>query len=417
MRQHRTDQRTPNHQVAVIPPRQLHQSLARHRLPPLPEGKRELQPHFRAPIIGKFCRGIDHRIVTVFLGNPQSVLANSRRSITQSGDGGFILQGLQILQHRKRMSPRQRLRTTHDHLLQRRHHGAVSLGLQKHLRAVTQPAVRTFQQTDQIIRTHRIQTLDRRGPLPLWINSVDAPLVVALPIERLEVVFAVLRQPLRMLDHVAIHVRDPERAIRPSAGHHRPAPSIFAGKEFWLAILLRPVRLEGHPVVLDNKMLHEIGHRLASKRVHHPVFAKEQGVEIRRHRTSGSVVAGVGKGVIALLRATHRIDWGIAPRHHLAGTWRRHIRVPAKVTIFQNVMPNREAVLDPEPMSPGIAIPPKLRRTAQRFKLARLRPKTKVAAPKGKFLLGQHGGDRDVLAVINVVPTVRAIHPTIEPPA
>ena len=77
------------------------------------------------------------------------------------------------------------------------------------------------------------------------------------------------------------------------------------------------------------------------------------------------------------------------------------MRIAADVRIFQDIVPQRIAVLLAEPIAPGISIATKLRRTALRIDQTFIWSKTKVATSDGSLLLR---GMRQNLTVRAVTP-------------
>ena len=95
----------------------------------------------------------------------------------------------------------------------------------------------------------------------------DPALVFAEPVVRKQLGFSLGGQPIRVLDHVAIHVHDPQRAIGSGARHHGAAPAVFAGEKLARFLARRAVRGEAHARIVDDIVLHEIVERLAREGV------------------------------------------------------------------------------------------------------------------------------------------------------
>ena len=96
-------------------------------------------------------------------------------------------------------------------------------------------------------------------------NSVDAAAVLAGSIPRSELVFSVLRQPLGMFDHVAVHVDDPQSPIRSCSCHHRTTPAVFAGKEIGFVFGGIATESKANAVVGNQVVLHQIVKGFAGK--------------------------------------------------------------------------------------------------------------------------------------------------------
>ena len=83
------------------------------------------------------------------------------------------------------------------------------------------------------------------GPrrFPSRINPINPPLVIA----RAHVKFcqAVWRNPARMFDDKAIHIDDPQSAVRPGADFHRTEPVVRRSQKFILLLGRRAIAGEG----------------------------------------------------------------------------------------------------------------------------------------------------------------------------
>ena len=70
-----------------------------------------------------------------------------------------------------------------------------------------------------------------------------------------------------MLDHVAVHVDDPEGSVRPRPRHDRPTPAIFRGKEIQVILGFRPFGGETFSIALEDHTLHQVVKRLAGESI------------------------------------------------------------------------------------------------------------------------------------------------------
>src|SRR5438876_9419990 len=77
-----------------------------------------------------------------------------------------------------------------------------------------------------------VQPWDRPRSFAGRIDAVNAALIVAGP--QIQALLPILGDPLRVLDHVPVHVRDPERAIRPGLYRCWAAPVVAGSEEFGL---------------------------------------------------------------------------------------------------------------------------------------------------------------------------------------
>src|SRR5437016_318654 len=75
-----------------------------------------------------------------------------------------------------------------------------------------------------------VQPWDRPRPFACGIDAVNASLIVAGP--QIQALLPILGDPLRVLDHVPVHIRDPERAIRPGLNRCGAAPVVAGSEEF-----------------------------------------------------------------------------------------------------------------------------------------------------------------------------------------
>ena len=70
-----------------------------------------------------------------------------------------------------------------------------------------------------------------------------------------------------MLDHVSVHVDDPQRSIGSRSYHHRTTPTVFAGEEVGPRLGGIATELEAHVVFSNQVVLHQIVKGLACERV------------------------------------------------------------------------------------------------------------------------------------------------------
>ena len=174
----------------------------------------------------------------------------------------------QTIQHAKRMKTGERVGTFGRELRERCGGGFIRAPEQHHVRFVALPFVGRIERGDQLARTQLVETrqLTRMGAGRE--HAVDAALVLAQPIVRKQFRTAVGGQPVRVLDHVAVNVHDPESAVGTGARHDRAAPAIFAGEKVRALLSARTPCGEGHAVLRDDIALNEIVKRLAREGVH-----------------------------------------------------------------------------------------------------------------------------------------------------
>ena len=179
------------------------------------------------------------------------------------------------------------------------------------LRLVPHPTIRRVELCDEFARIERgkagNQTRDGAAPG----NSIDSTHVVAESVVGEQFVFSVLREPVRVLDHVAVHVGDPEGAVGSGTDHDGAAPAVFAcekvGRFFVIALLPDPLRGKGHSVRAEGELLHEIVKRFGDEG-HRFSFGKEVAVAVNHAAAGGGVAARLLEAVVAFLGRTRRKD-------------------------------------------------------------------------------------------------------------
>ena len=84
-----------------------------------------------------------------------------------------------------------------------------------------------------------------------------------------------------MLDHIAVHVGNPQRTIRTGAGEHRATPSIRRGKEILLTVV-GAFTLEGGNTIAKHGMLNNVVKRFASEGMSHVSISEHQCISVNR---------------------------------------------------------------------------------------------------------------------------------------
>src|SRR5262245_5667709 len=86
------------------------------------------------------------------------------------------------------------------------------VALNEHLlHGVALPAARAVEGRDQLRSSESIQSRNGAWLLTRWIHPVNAPFVLAGP--QIEPLLPVARDPFGMLDHLPIHIRDPQSTV------------------------------------------------------------------------------------------------------------------------------------------------------------------------------------------------------------
>ncbi len=232
---------------------------------------------------------------------------------------------------------------------------------------------------------------------------------------RQQLLFAVLRQPLRVLDHVAIHVGDPQRTIWAGADHDGAAPAVFAGEQVHLQLGGIAHGFEGDAFVFEEVMLHDVVEGLAGEGVCFAVV-EEHLIAIHLDAAGAGEASGLIKAVEALFHAAGGIHGRIAREELMDRVRRDDVRIAAQVVILQDVVPERKTVLHAEPVAPVIAGATELRGAGLRIKLARVRLEAEIAAAEVDLLAGELALDLRALVVAAVMRARGAIHPAVHAP-
>ena len=153
------------------------------------------------------------------------------------------------------------------------------------MRLITPPAIGAIESGDEIGRAKIVKARGLEVSHPVTAHSIDAAAIIAETIMREQFVLTFFWQPLRMLDHEAIHVRDPQRTVRSFAHHHGAAPAVFTGEEVELCFSEYLLCHEAHAVVGDGHVLHKIMHRLAGEGV---VAARTKQELVTIHQAAAS---------------------------------------------------------------------------------------------------------------------------------
>ena len=198
-----------------------------------------------------------------------------------------------------------------------------------------------------------VQSGNAARRFPVLVHPINSTVFHTRALERFHFGFATGREPLGMLDHVAVHVDDPEGSVRPGACHDRPAPAIFRGKEIQVILGFRPFGGETFSIALEDHTLHQVVKGLAGESIN--VFVREEViVPVDRGRTSAGEATGLIEVVKAFLGWSGGKDERVTFGQDASRIRRSEIRIPGKVAMFQYVVPERKAILDTEPISPVI---------------------------------------------------------------
>ena len=196
-----------------------------------------------------------------------------------------------------------------------------------------------------------------------------------------------------MFDHKAVHIDDPQGAIRSRPRLHGPKPVVFRGEKFALLLVRGAITAECDTVRLENEPVDEVVDRFADKRIAVKIGAQQiiaiDGQAAGRSRAPGRVgivepfqyPAG-GKELIRI-----GIGWHEDPRGR-----RREERIAAKSLIGQGIMPEQRAVVAPEPVAPVVARAPLLREARGRLEVASVGVHPEIAAADAHLRAGRGCG-------------------------
>ena len=109
--------------------------------------------------------------------------------------------------------------------------GRVGFPEEELLGLVARPAIRGSETIHERGGRKRRERRRGTGRLADGMDPVEPAAVLAETVVGQQVGLALLGQPVGVFDHVAVHVDDPERAIRSGARHDGAAPAVFGSEE------------------------------------------------------------------------------------------------------------------------------------------------------------------------------------------
>ena len=145
-----------------------------------------------------------------------------------------------------------------------------------------------------------VEPWDLAGWFAFGEDAIDAAEVFALPFVEFHFVFSGVGKPVGVLDHVAIHVDDPEGSVGSGARHDGAGPAVFGGEEVRFVIGSGTLGSETVAVTFQDDVLDEIVKWFAGKGVHGFVV-EEKVIAIDHGRTGAGVAAGVVETVESFL--------------------------------------------------------------------------------------------------------------------
>ena len=120
-------------------------------------------------------------------------------------------------------------------------------------------------------------------------NPVDSPLVGTRP--DIESGQALGWNPARVLDDKAVHVNNPQRAVRSGPRLHRAEPVVLRGEKLVLLFVRRAIAPEGNARRFEHEPMHQVVHRLTDECIAVIVRSQQLGAinaqTARRGRAAG----------------------------------------------------------------------------------------------------------------------------------
>ena len=123
-------------------------------------------------------------------------------------------------------------------------------------RAGARPAVHNLHPRG---RVQRVEPRNRPRLFAFGIDPIDAAFIFAGA--NLDFLLGRFGNPLGVLDHEAIHIADPECAVRAGAAHAGTEPAIFRGQEFALLLVGGAVTGKRRPLRFHNLTMDQINER------------------------------------------------------------------------------------------------------------------------------------------------------------
>ena len=347
-------------------------------------------------------------VIQVALCQHHRVLAHPVRPPLDGTADVFHFQRVECLQRPERVQPGKRVAAGSEHLPQGRHGRRIVSLHEEPLGGVAPPLVGMPQSLHERRQLGPGQCRAyRRQPLP-GNDPVDSPLVVPGP--QVERRFDRVRDPLGVLDDLAVHVDDVERPLGSGCHRNRPEPVVTPRQK--LGSLGPAARDKAGSVRRQHVLVHDVDDHV----VH------EQAALVGRRQPSAAVVADAraAREVPGLIRV---VDAGLGVRHleelrgaavvrdHVAGGRQHEPRVvPQTADGKQHVLDVVDVVgaEHPAPRVEGDAVPPG--GLERRLQGAGIGPEAEVGAANRDGRLGPPGrmAAAMVAAVGGVDPVVDA---------
>ena len=187
-------------------------------------------------------------------------------NVLQSRSKDFRRQLPKSIQRTQRMKSGSGTLAFRHHLNQKLDSRIISACHKKSLRRIASPAIGTLQFRNKFRCRQAIKSLSNalRDHIRLRIvlphDAIDSTSVISGSKERSKFILPLFRQPVRVLNHVAIHVDNPKCSVRTGAHHNRAAPTIFGRKEVVFCINFRWITFQpkANSIINQQVVLNEI---------------------------------------------------------------------------------------------------------------------------------------------------------------
>ncbi len=209
-------------------------------------------------------------------------------------------------------------------------------------------------------------------------NAVNAAKLIAT--SKVDLLLPFGRDPFGVFDHSAIHIREPQRAIRPRPDHGWPKPIVSRCQELRVLLVCCSLPCECCAAGPHHQPRDQVVHGLSGKCVAVEVVTK-QFVAIDHRAARGSKSIHVFEVVVAWQRAAdgeYRRGAG-HDRNFMASRFDRGVRISSQIVVGQRVMPHGVRVVAAEPVAPIVSVTSELCLPGLRIHECPIRTYTKIA--------------------------------------
>ena len=253
--------------IARVAPGDPREGVDRGRIVDLAEGERDLEPDADLGGVGQGEDAVAERPgpIEPGLGQSEGVLADARRGVLQGDEEVFIPERLQALQRPERMQPAERFGAPAEELAQGLDGRRVLPLEEEPVGRVAVPGVGVFEQGHQFEGRCPAQPGSGPGSEAGRGESVDAAAVGAAA--EVELGLDVVGDRPGVLDRLAVHVEDGQRAVGGVDEVDGAEPGVGRGEELGLLLSGCAVGAEGHAVGLDDHAVDDVVGDLAEEEV------------------------------------------------------------------------------------------------------------------------------------------------------